>query len=249
VGVAAGNWLYWYQTDCQVEVGVEDGRLFVATGVQDIGTGIRSVLARTVADAFDLEPARVLVRIGDSRLVRGPASGGSATTATLVPATLEAVARLRQRLFEHVRTANGLRGARAEKTGVSHAGGHIRWAEAIASLPRLIALADRPEDVPSASRAGPRWAGTGLAGRVIDRLARRLLKIGTGRGYTGAVHMSEVEADTLLGKTRVLRVAAGIAAGRIAAPELARSQCYGGVIQGIGYALYERADPRPRNDA
>jgi len=28
--------------------------------------------------------------------------------------------------------------------------------------------------------------------------------------------------------------------GRIAVPDLARSQCYGGVIQGVGYALYEQ---------
>ena len=247
VGVAAGNWLYWYRTDCQVEVGVEDGCLFVATGVQDIGTGIRSVLACTVADAFDLEPARVQVRIGDSRLPRGPASGGSTTTATLVPATLEAVAGLRHRLLEHVRTANGLRDARAEMTGVSHTGGQVPWTEAIASAPKLTAVADRPDDVPAASRAGRPWAGTGLAGRAFDTLARRWLRTGTGRGYTGAVHMSEVEVDTLLGKTRVLRVAAGIAAGRIAAPELAHSQCYGGVVQGIGYALYEQRHDDPQS--
>jgi xanthine dehydrogenase YagR molybdenum-binding subunit len=247
VGVAAGNWLYWYRTDCQVEVGVEDGRLFVATGVQDIGTGIRSVLARTVADAFDLEPAWVLVRIGDSRLVRGPRSGGSATTATLVPATLEAVAGLRQQLLEQVRGATGVRDARAEKSGVTHADGHIPWADAIASAPKLTVVADRPDDVASASRAGRPWAGTGLAGRAADRLGRWLLNIGTGRGYTGAVHMTQVEIDTLLGKARVLRVAAGIAAGRVAAPELARSQCYGGVIQGIGYALYEQRHDDPQS--
>ena len=240
VGMAAGNWLYWYQTDCQVEVGVEDGRLFVATATQDIGTGSRSVLAHTLADAFKLEPDRVEVRIGDSRLVRGPGSGGSRATATLVPATLEAGAQLREKLLEHVRTGDGLRDARVDERGVRHAGGHLTWAEAIASAPKLTALAGRPDDVPSASRAGRPWAGTGLAGHAIDRLARWLLKVGTGRGYTGAVHVSEVEVDTLLGRARVLRVAAGIAAGRVAAPELARSQCYGGVIQGIGYALYEQ---------
>jgi xanthine dehydrogenase YagR molybdenum-binding subunit len=59
--------------------------------------------------------------------------------------------------------------------------------------------------------------------------------------------MTQVEIDTLLGKARVLRVAAGIAAGRVAAPELARSQCYGGVIQGIGYALYEQRHDDPQS--
>jgi len=60
-----------------------------------------------------------------------------------------------------------------------------------------------------------------------------------GRPTTGAVCVSEVEVDMLLGKVRVLRVWEGIAAGKIHAPKLARSQVHGAVIQGIGYALYE----------
>jgi xanthine dehydrogenase YagR molybdenum-binding subunit len=66
-----------------------------------------------------------------------------------------------------------------------------------------------------------------------------------GRGFSGAVHVSEVECDTQTGKTRVLRVWGGIAVGRIMLPVLARSQCEGAIIQGVGYALYEerRLDP------
>jgi xanthine dehydrogenase YagR molybdenum-binding subunit len=66
-----------------------------------------------------------------------------------------------------------------------------------------------------------------------------------GRGFSGAVHVSEVECDTHTGKTRVLRVWGGIAVGKIVLPVLARSQCEGAIVQGIGYALYEerRLDP------
>jgi xanthine dehydrogenase YagR molybdenum-binding subunit len=226
VGVAAANWLYIYQTNCEVEVGVENGSLFVATGVQDIGTGIRSVLANTVAGAFGLESAAVDVRIGDSRLVRGPASGGSRTTPTLVPTTLAAVADLRRQLLGHA--------------GANKDGGDVPWADVIAAAPNLTARAERPKDHLRASRAGKPLEGVGLGGRVIARLLSWSSKVGIGAGYTGAVHISEVEVDTRLGRTRVLRAAAGIGAGRVAAPELARSQCYGGLIQGIGYALYEQ---------
>ena len=226
VGVAAANWLYIYQLGCEVEVGVEGGRLYVATGVQDIGTGSRSVLARTVARAFDIEPGAVDVRIGDSRLASGPPSGGSMATATLVPATLAAAAAVRRRLTANIGPAS----TRAQ----------VDWAELIASAPNLGERAGRPDDDPSASSAGRPMAGTGPAGRLTARMVRLRSKLGVGRGYTGAVHVSEVEVDTLLGRIRVPRVAAGIAAGRVAAPELARSQCYGGVIQGVGYALYEQ---------
>ncbi|WP_221889780.1 molybdopterin-dependent oxidoreductase [Streptomyces sp. WAC06614] len=67
---------------------------------------------------------------------------------------------------------------------------------------------------------------------AVDHLA-------VGRGFTGAVQVTEVEVDTLLGRTRVTRAWSGIAAGRIHAPVLARSQCEGGIVQGIGYALHE----------
>jgi xanthine dehydrogenase YagR molybdenum-binding subunit len=66
-----------------------------------------------------------------------------------------------------------------------------------------------------------------------------------GRGFSAGVHVTEVEVDTRFGRVRPTRVWAGIAVGRIYNPRLARNQCEGGVVQGIGYALYEeqRADP------
>ncbi|MGW7436769.1 molybdopterin-dependent oxidoreductase [Streptomyces sp. NPDC054849] len=69
--------------------------------------------------------------------------------------------------------------------------------------------------------------------------------IAVGRGFTGSVQVAEVEVDTRLGRIRPLRVWSGIAAGRIHEDRLARSQCEGAVVQGIGYALYEerRTDP------
>ncbi len=60
-----------------------------------------------------------------------------------------------------------------------------------------------------------------------------------GRGFSAALHVTEVEVDTLTGKTRALTVHGGLAIGVAHAPELARSQCEGSIIQGIGLALYE----------
>lgn len=69
--------------------------------------------------------------------------------------------------------------------------------------------------------------------------------VAIGRGFTGSVQVAEVEVDTRLGRIRPLRVWSGIAAGRIHEDRLARSQCEGAVIQGVGYALFEerRTDP------
>ena len=61
-----------------------------------------------------------------------------------------------------------------------------------------------------------------------------------GRGFSGALHISEVEVDTLTGRIRVLTVYGGLSVGRIHSPITARSQCEGSIIQGIGLALYEQ---------
>ncbi len=61
-----------------------------------------------------------------------------------------------------------------------------------------------------------------------------------GRGFSGAVHVSEVEVDTLTGKIRVLTVHGGISVGRIHSLPTARNQCEGSIIQGVGLALYEQ---------
>ena len=140
---------------------------------------------------------------GRSGLVRGPGSGGSSATATFVPATLAAIADLKRQLIAHA--------------GAGEDGGEPDWAEVLASAP-ISVRADRPDDAAPGPGVGRPLEGTGLAGWVTAKTVRRSSKLGIGRR---ARCTSEVEVDTLLGRTRVLRAAAGIGAGRVAAPELA----------------------------
>jgi xanthine dehydrogenase YagR molybdenum-binding subunit len=85
----------------------------------------------------------------------------------------------------------------------------------------------------------------GMMGAVFKWILRRFAHVETGLGAPGAVHVAEVEVDTRLGRTRVLRGHSGLAVGRIAAPLLARSQAEGSIIQGVGYALYEHRQVDP----
>lgn len=196
VGVAAGNWFYFVDPSAEVVVGVEDGRLTVSTASQDMGTGSRTVLARAVAQVFDVEPTDVWVRLGrsGSGTTYGPTSGGSRTTVSLWPTAVEAATTLRGQIGDQALSEH--EGARATATR----GGDL----------------------------GRRAIPFDLGGMEV------------GRGFSAAVHVSEVEVDTRTGKTRVLAVHGGIAVGRIHAPGPARSQCEGSIIQGIGLALYEQ---------
>ncbi len=218
VGVAAANWLYWYEPGMSVSLAVEKGRLVVSTGTQDMGTGSRTVLARAVAESFGITPAEVVVRIGDSSLPEGPLSGGSRTTPTIVPPTLQACAELKERL-----------GALAPG---------ITWAARIAAAPDIRVTATRVPDSNDGEAVSP-LQGTGIMGTAFDYILRFSTGLRTGRGSPGAVIVTEVEVDTWLGHVQVTRTHAGIAVGRIRARELAHSQVAGAVIQGIGHALHE----------
>ncbi|MDQ3733085.1 MAG: molybdopterin-dependent oxidoreductase [Actinomycetota bacterium] len=66
-----------------------------------------------------------------------------------------------------------------------------------------------------------------------------------GRGFSGSVHVTEVEVDMRLGKIRATRVWGGVSVGHIYAEQLARSQCEGSIIQGVGFALYEQRHVDP----
>ena len=89
----------------------------------------------------------------------------------------------------------------------------------------------------------------GFMGMVLSFMLRRFSNLAVGAGVPSSVQVIEVEVDTWLGHVRVLNVHTGIAVGKIAAHELARSQAAGSVIQGLGYALYEAREVDPRSGA
>jgi xanthine dehydrogenase YagR molybdenum-binding subunit len=232
VGVAAGYWLYLWQPGSSVELAVRGGRIIASCAVQDIGTGTRSVIANTVAKAFDLEPQDIEVRIGRSDLPEGPASGGSRVTASIVPPMLLAVEKLK---------------AEIQRTAVRRpvAGSNAPWRELIAASPDLAVSAKRPSDGKSPPGVRSPLRQVGLMGLVFGWVLRSFNNIVVGAGVPSAVQVMEVEVDTWLGHVRVLNAYTGLAVGRLAAPALARSQAAGALIQGIGYALYETRETDP----
>ncbi|MBV9565914.1 MAG: molybdopterin-dependent oxidoreductase [Bradyrhizobium sp.] len=235
VGIAAGYWLYFWQPGSTVELAVKGGRLVASTAVQDIGTGTRSVIANTVAKEFALDPQDVEVRIGDSELPEGPGSGGSRVTSSIVPPTLAAVAQLK--------TAIERAAPRPPQQG-----SNAPWRELIAASPDLVVSAERPKDAkPATPGLRSPLKEAGWKGTLFGWMLRLFNNMVVGAGVPSAVQVIEVEVDTWLGRVRVLGAHTGLAIGRLAAPELAKSQAAGAVIQGIGYALYEARETDPHS--
>src|SRR5207302_9219064 len=68
----------------------DDGTVRVASGTQDIGTGTYTILAQLAAEKTGVPLDKVEVALGDTSLPKGPLSGGSMVTGSLVPAVFEA---------------------------------------------------------------------------------------------------------------------------------------------------------------
>jgi xanthine dehydrogenase YagR molybdenum-binding subunit len=234
VGVASGYWLYLWQPGSKVELAVKNGRIVVSCATQDIGQGSRTVIANTVAHEFGLEPHEIEVRIGDSDLPEGPGSGGSRTTASVIPPTLLAIRKLKSAIEQSAKRP-------------PFPGSNAPWRELIAASGDLSASAERPEDdKPTAPGVRSPLKDAGFIGMIFGWMMRRFSNIVVGAGVPSSVQVIEVEVDTWLGHVRVLNVHTGIAVGKLAAPALARSQATGSVIQGLGYALYEARETDPR---
>ncbi len=117
-----------------------DGTATVLTGVQDLGTGARTIFAQVAAEEAGLPLAAVSVTIGDTFAGPfGPASGGSITTGSMTPAVRAAA--------HDLRTQSRLAGRAAPGCPRGCAGGPerrdpARWRQA-AHRPRADAQARR----------------------------------------------------------------------------------------------------------
>jgi xanthine dehydrogenase YagR molybdenum-binding subunit len=227
IGVAQSQWVYIVSraTACEVRV-TRDGSVEAFSSAQDIGTGTRTVLAQVVAEEFGLRAEEVGAYIGDTRFPVGPASGGSRVTCTLTPAARNAAYRAAREVAARVAP---LLEAKPEdvvfRDGKVFArqrpGQALTFKEAVkkAEISEISHRADRAADY------------EGYRASTAD--------FHISRHGIGGVQFAEVLVDTETGVVKVERVAAVHDCGRPINPKLAESQIYGGVIQGVSYALYE----------
>jgi xanthine dehydrogenase YagR molybdenum-binding subunit len=227
IGMAQSQWAYIVHgtTSCEVRIR-GDGSVVALTGAQDIGTGTRTVMAQTVAEELGLRAEDVDTRIGDSRYPAGPASGGSRVTSSITPAARNAAYLAARDLAARVAQSLGAKpdeivfqDGRVFARGRPERG--LTFAEAVkkANFDEIVHRADRRED--------------------YDGYRAKLGDLHISRHGIGGVQFAEVAVDTETGVVKVERVVAVHDCGRPINPKLIESQIYGGVIQGVSYALYE----------
>lgn len=193
-----------------------DGTADVLTGTQDLGTGARTILAQVAAESLGMRLEDVRIVLGDTE--RTPYSGnswGSMTTPSVAPAVHMAAEDAKRHLLEAAAELLDCQPdelvARNGMIDKRDCTAHIPIAEVTRKLGHVMIMGH--------GSRGPNARGVGLV--------------------TFGAHFAEVEVDVETGVVRVVRLVAAHDAGRIINPLLAESQLQGGILQGVGLALFE----------
>lgn len=217
VGMANSLWYYFYGRGFQVTIQVgQDGSVELTNGVQDIGTGIRTVLAQVAAEELGLKPTDIHTSIGDSNYGLGPASGGSQTTGGVSPAARDAAYLARQKMF-----------------GIA--------APLLKASPQDLSIKDGKIFVTKNPSQNLTWkqVASKIPGGKFQVVGERIVDHRTVKLVTAGVQFAEVEVDTETGVIRVLRIVAVHDCGQPINTLTLKNQVYGGIIQGVSYALFE----------
>ena len=195
-----------------------DGSVEVLTGSQDLGTGSRTIFAQIAAQSLGARVEEVRTILGDTGTL--PYTGnswGSMTTASVGPAVRLAAEEARGHLVE----------AAAEMLGAA--------ADELATQDSVVFVRDHPNTSMTFAEVCEKLGDVMIMGHG----SRGPNPENTAIAAFGA-QFAEVEVDTETGQVRVLRIVSAHDSGRIVNPTLAESQLEGGIIQGIGYALFEQ---------
>lgn len=191
-----------------------DGSVVMKCGTQDLGTGERTLVAIVTAETLGLPITAVKTEIGDTNYPLSGGSGGSTTAASTTPAIRVTAGKALDALCAKVAPQLGVDPATlTASNGRVHVAGDpakgMTWTEAC----KLIGTEPISVDA--------EW---------VEGLSS------TG---TSGVQFSEVEVDVETGIVKVKRVLAVQDCGLIVDKLLAESQCHGGVIAAVNFALYE----------
>ena len=199
----------------------EDGLIDLMVGTHSNGQGHETTYAQIAADALGLPLERFRFRQGDTDdLDSGGGHGGARSmhqggTALLMAAEglIENARRLAARLLQ------------ASVDAISYEAGMLR----VAATGQEISL----DEVARAS-----WQSPG--DDVAPGLAHKATHLCDRYTFPNGCHVAEVEIDPATGEVKLDRYVIFDDYGRLLDPRLTLGQVHGGVVQGIGQALFEQ---------
>ncbi|WP_434114353.1 xanthine dehydrogenase family protein molybdopterin-binding subunit [Paraburkholderia caffeinilytica] len=225
-GMGACNWeAFRVATEARVTLRV-DGTALAQCGLQDIGTGTYTIVAQTVSELTGLPLDKVEVELGSSAFPAGPVSGGSWATASAMSAIAGATREALKRLKQYAVAPTGpFAGVNADSLTVADG--------SLGSDTRRVTFAD----ILNGQRLARAEGFFHSEGADMTKYSFRSF----------GVHFVEVRWDPGISRLRVARVVSAIDVGKVINPLAARNQVEGGIVMGIGMALFEAAEFDARN--
>ena len=222
-----------------------DGRMYIQSGVGNLGTGSTFDTMRAAAEGVDMPWEKCEVAWGDSsrHLPWSASQGGSSTTHAHTRSNWAAALDARQKMQEIAARDLGGSASDYEIGGerVYRRGNRSQGMSFARVAERAIALGGRydghelPEDINGMTTA----SATALAGQGLMGVAKDNFEEG-GRRMSFVVGFAEVEVDVETGDVRLVDYAAGTDAGTIIHPKTYEGQIFGGAIQGFSVALSQK---------
>ncbi len=201
------------------------GRIYVSSGACPHGQGMETVFSQVAADAWGVDPDRIMVSFGDTASIpMGFGTFASRTTVTVSAAIHHASRKLRDKMFaiagHKLECAVADLELRDGKVGVAGVpGAELTFAE--------IAHAARP----GWDHGRPPGVDAGLQETHYFEPPTVT--------WAYATHAAIVEVDIETGRVAIERYAVAHDCGVVVNPMLAEAQIMGGVVQGIGGATFE----------
>lgn len=196
---------------CEIQ---PDGSVTNRIGTQDIGTGTRTLVAMITAETMGLPLNAVTAAIGDTIHPFAPGSGGSITVGSVSPTVRVAAENALRELFAKV-------------------------APQLESSPDALEARGGRIQVKGTPSKGLAWRDAcKLLGTTPIQAAGEWTQ-GLSSVGTSGVQFADVEVDIETGITRVKRIVSVQDCGMIVDKLTAESQMYGGIIMGLGFALFE----------
>ena len=201
------------QTRAMCEIN-PDGSVVNKIATQDIGTGTRTLVAMITAETMGLPLTAVTAAIGDTNYPFAPGSGGSITVGSVSPTVRVSAENALKELFAKVAPQ-----LQTTPDALEARGGRIQV-----------------KGTPAKSLA---WKDAcKLLGTTPIQAAGEWTQGLSGLGTSG-VQFADVEVDIETGITRVKKIVSVQDCGMIVDTLTAESQMYGGIIMGLGFALFE----------
>ncbi|RTL49191.1 MAG: xanthine dehydrogenase family protein molybdopterin-binding subunit [Bradyrhizobiaceae bacterium] len=241
-GMAACTWIALRMpTEVSVELRA-DGTARAVCATQDIGTGTYTVVAQVVSSETGIPVEKIDVVLGDTNLPPGPFSGGSAATASVIPALLQAAREAKKAVIELATKAPNSPLLNRKPDELTFVNGAVSTANTTTGSSGGSTTLPFGRVIEMAGAASV--SGKGKSGGGFDDPLKKKFSL-----HSFGAHFVEVSWQPEIARLRVERVVTVIDGGTVINAKTAANQIEGAVVMGVGMALFEHTHYDPRNGA